>query len=496
MPSFRDPALRRLTLPIAAVLGVALALLIPNNARLENAVNKAIPSHLDERLMLVGIDDASLRDYGRLDVWPRELYAAALKTLREAGVKGVGLDVLLSAPTSQDQTLNETFSQSNLVLATAPDDVLNPFPPQWQSPTGVSALNSPSFGSVRHVQTAYPIQATSALTPSFARQVAAQAGLTLPLNTEKHLIRYVAPEDIERRTLSFRDVVNGNIRFADVQDKVVVIGLTAHGVGNVRLPDIDGQLQPGSVLQLRAISSLLSPAIRAFPLWLVAVLCLTSACLAVWVGGLWGFGIAAGSLLLTLPAWMLNFSFPGVTISFAAVLGSALVAFEQWWTLRRMGTRDPLTGFGNRLAFTRAVEHRWATRNDKPFSLLLIDLDNLRKVNELHGRLAGEMLVRELGLRLQSCKRRGDVLFRWGPEEFAILLDQTDLKSLPDALTYYAQRLTGLTWQDVDVYANLGGAAVEADTENPMELIEAASRSRYRMKYQRELGLVPATPND
>ena len=63
---FRYPerSLRRWTLPLAAGLGAALVLAIPVNPRLENTLNQALPSRPDPALVVVGIDDASLRDYG------------------------------------------------------------------------------------------------------------------------------------------------------------------------------------------------------------------------------------------------------------------------------------------------------------------------------------------------------------------------------------------------------------------------------------------------
>lgn len=119
MLRFPERSLRRFTLPLAAGLGAAFVLAFPVNPRLENTLNQALPSRLSPALVVVGIDDASLRDYGRPDVWPRELYAQVLRTLREAGVRAVGLDVLLSGPSSPaDAALAPLFSAPDLVLGT------------------------------------------------------------------------------------------------------------------------------------------------------------------------------------------------------------------------------------------------------------------------------------------------------------------------------------------------------------------------------------------
>ncbi|MFB9993974.1 CHASE2 domain-containing protein [Deinococcus oregonensis] len=489
-----ERSLARYTVPAAAVLAVALALLVPDNVRLQDALNRALPSPADARVVVVGIDDASLRDYGRLDSWPRELYGQALNTLDEAGARAIGIDVILSDPARNDQRLADAFSRPNVVLATAPGED-SAAHPDWRSPTGVSALNIGSDGVVRSFQAAYrendTASAQSKLVPSLARQVAVIAGRDVPLETTPRVLRYSRP-DLERLpVISFRDVVNGNVRYSDLQGRVVLIGLTAtglgsNGLGGQTLRDVTGENLSGALLQARAVSSLLSPPFQNVPLWLTALLCVLAASAAVLARGLWGFGIALLALSLALPLWLANIILPGVTISLAAILGTALVALERWWNLRNIGTLDPLTGLGNRLAFTRAIEHRWAARTERPLGLLLVDLSGFRKVNDTYGRSAGDELLRDLATRIQTHKRRGDVVFRWGADEFAVLLDNTDDMDLAVITERVQRTLDTIAYRDIPLRASVGAATTTPDIRTPVELIEAASRSRYRMKYQRE----------
>lgn len=495
MRSSVNERLNRLTLLVAAVLAALVALAIPRNVRLERMVNYTLPSSLNSQLVLVAIDEASLRDYGRMDVWPRELYAAALGTLQDADVKAVGVDVLLDAPSGNDSSLTASFSRPNVILATAPDNLSTSFPLGWTAPTGVSALNAPRAGSVSEVQTAYPAQHLSTLVPSFARQVAAQLAPPLPLDTTPRLIRYVPASEIQARTVSFRDVVNGNIRFADLQGKVALIGLTASGAGNYLFPDVDGQPIPGAILQLRAASSLADQPLRRLPSPVMVALAMAAALVSARLRGVAGFVLAIISLTLTLPAWKLNVVFPGVTISYAAILGTLLGALNEWWQVRRLASRDPITGLGNRAAFHRALDARWPHRAASPVALLLLDIDSIRQVRELQGRLAAEHLTRALAERLQGVQRRGDQSFRLGQDEFAILAELGAGGSLPEVLDYYGQQLSGLPMpspqQDTanmstSAVLNLGGAVAESSMVSPADLLETASRSRYRMKYQRE----------
>lgn len=488
---FRYPerSLRRWTLPLAAGLGAALVLAIPVNPRLENTLNQALPSRPDPALVVVGIDDASLRDYGRPDIWPRELYAQVLRTLNSAGVRAVGLDVLLSGVSSPaDAALTPLFSAPNLVLATSPGEGGEAPQPGWRSPTGVSVLNRSAGGVARSVQPFYALEGPGGdrrLVPSFAAQLARVAGADVPADTVPRLLRYVPQNELDAVTRSFRDVVNGNVRFAELQGKVVLIGLTAGGFSGLTSPDIDGSMVAGTYLQARAVSSLLSPPLVRAPLWLMAVLGGLLAAATVWLRGLWGFGAAALALLLAVLGWLVNFLLPGVSLSLAALVGVGLVALERWWQLRSLGTQDVLTGVGNRLAFTRAVEHRWHSRQERPMSLMLIDLDGLRQVNKQYGHLAGDALLRDLAGRLQKLRRRGDVVFRWGPDEFAVLLDQVGPQELPALTEHFQRNLGDLRVHDLRVRANIGAASTSDDILTPGELIEAASRSRYRMKYRR-----------
>ena len=90
---------------------------------------------------------------------------------------------------------------------------------------------------------------------------------------------------------------------------------------------------------------------------------------------------------------------------------------------------DPLTGLGNHRAFqeefVRQVED--ARRQTSPLSLVLIDLDDLKRVNDELGHAGGDALLAELGHLLGASARRGDRAFRIGGDEFVILMPRTDL---------------------------------------------------------------------
>ncbi|WP_309569695.1 CHASE2 domain-containing protein [Deinococcus sp.] len=482
-----DLSLTALTVPAAAVLAALLTVAIPDNGRLWDALNRALPAPADARVVVVGIDNASLRDYGRIGSWPRDLYSQALRTLNEAGASVIGVNLLLSDPAVGDERLSTIFSRPNVVLATAPGDPPGPPRPGWTSPAGVSALNISGDGVVRSYQTAYTAgdAGQDELVPSFARQVAVAAGRSVPLSVTPRILRSRQPDSQRLPALSFRDVVNGNVRYGDLQGKVVILGLTADGLGGPTVRDVSGQVVPGVQMQARAVSSLLDAPFMRLHWGVLMLLGALAAVAAVLARGLWGFALALLLLALSAPLWLANALLPGVTLSLCAIVGTALVMLERWWNLRNLTMRDPLTGFGNRVAFTRAVEQRWQGRAERPLGLILVDLSGFRKVNDSYGHAAGDDLLRDLSARIGQHRRRGDLLFRWGPDEFAVLLDNAGPQELATITQRIQESLDALTFRDVPLRASVGAARTGPEIRTPTELVEAASRSRYRVKYQR-----------
>ena len=88
---------------------------------------------------------------------------------------------------------------------------------------------------------------------------------------------------------------------------------------------------------------------------------------------------------------------------------------------------DALTGLGNRRAFDEALqrERDRAGRYGTPLSLILADLDDFKTINDQHGHPAGDEILRTVSAALASSTRSPDECFRWGGDEFAVVLPQT-----------------------------------------------------------------------
>ena len=88
---------------------------------------------------------------------------------------------------------------------------------------------------------------------------------------------------------------------------------------------------------------------------------------------------------------------------------------------------DPLTGISNRRAFDHGLRNEIAIhrRKSKPFSLVMIDVDHFKRLNDAHGHMVGDQVLKAFAKSLTSAFREKDLVNRYGGEEFAVILPQT-----------------------------------------------------------------------
>ncbi|MCL2574959.1 MAG: diguanylate cyclase [Defluviitaleaceae bacterium] len=103
---------------------------------------------------------------------------------------------------------------------------------------------------------------------------------------------------------------------------------------------------------------------------------------------------------------------------------------QQMRIIESYGFRDGLTGVNNRRSFDQMIGAEWAraVRNKEPLGMLLLDIDYFKKFNDTYGHLNGDACLKTVAhIMRDSVKRGGDFVFRWGGEEFAILLPNTHI---------------------------------------------------------------------
>ena len=90
--------------------------------------------------------------------------------------------------------------------------------------------------------------------------------------------------------------------------------------------------------------------------------------------------------------------------------------------------RDELTGYGNKRALDASLhrEAELATRHGTPLSVLMLDIDHFKHVNDTYGHLAGDSVLKDLAATIKKWSRGSDLCFRYGGEEFLLILDDTD----------------------------------------------------------------------
>jgi diguanylate cyclase (GGDEF)-like protein/PAS domain S-box-containing protein len=114
--------------------------------------------------------------------------------------------------------------------------------------------------------------------------------------------------------------------------------------------------------------------------------------------------------------------------SVAGQLGVAISNLRRKSELREMAIRDPLTGLYNRRYFNEVIETELerSKRYEHPFTLLMIDVDSLREINNKLGHLMGDEVLYEVAKILKENVRSSDMVFRYGGDEFLIVLVETD----------------------------------------------------------------------
>lgn len=155
--------------------------------------------------------------------------------------------------------------------------------------------------------------------------------------------------------------------------------------------------------------------------------------------------------------------------------------------IQYLATRDALTGLVNRghLGELLARELQRQRRKGARLSVLLLDVDHFKQVNDLHGHACGDAVLRHLAERAQTCVRACDTLGRWGGEEFLLLMPDTALEParigaerLREHLAREAVQHQGLT---VPVTVSAGLAELRAG-ESIESLLERADQALYRAK--------------
>ena len=206
--------------------------------------------------------------------------------------------------------------------------------------------------------------------------------------------------------------------------------------------------------------------------------------IAIW-GTLHGFGpfvrATRNESLLLLQAFMGVTSV--MTLALAALVAERSQVEER---LRQLAVSDPLTGLANyrQLTYALDAEIKRYQRTERPFAVVLLDMDGLKKINDSHGHLVGSLALCRVAETLFGSCRAMDTAARFGGDEFAVVLPETD-----DAAAWHvARRISERVARDGEkppLSVSVGVAVYPRDGDSLDTLLSAADRSLYDSKARR-----------
>lgn len=200
----------------------------------------------------------------------------------------------------------------------------------------------------------------------------------------------------------------------------------------------------------------------------------------IFVGIVW----TTGEFLAVYPdypwnAWLLNAFARSVTFT---VIGRVIAKV---WREREFSRRDMLTSLANRLEFTEkfSIEQARSERSGKSYSLLFIDIDQFKSLNDEQGHHTGDEALKALSVILTNNSRTGDVVSRFGGDEFALLFPETDATScsmLANRIIEVAKtEFKNKSWP---IALSVGCVTGSGSSQSIEELLQIADGKMYSMK--------------
>ena len=158
-------------------------------------------------------------------------------------------------------------------------------------------------------------------------------------------------------------------------------------------------------------------------------------------------------------------------------------------TAQRMAITDSLTQLFNRGFFEKkfSQEFEAAQSDNHPLSLVIVDIDLFKKINDTYGHLAGDKILQDLGKILTSSVREEDLVFRFGGEEFIIILheEKEEAQKVAERIRQKVEDFSRKGNEGPEKFTiSLGVASYPEDAQNARELLIKADQALYQAKKQ------------
>ncbi len=157
---------------------------------------------------------------------------------------------------------------------------------------------------------------------------------------------------------------------------------------------------------------------------------------------------------------------------------------QQNTQLKILASQDPLTNCLNRRALFNEIDSAFehALNSGRPLCCMMCDIDHFKQINDQHGHIVGDNVIREISIALKNEIRDGDIIGRYGGEEFCILMRDTDRDKAAQSAERLRTRIAGLVVDDIQVTASFGLAFSDPGMADQKELLQLADSALYQAK--------------
>ncbi|MBI3333119.1 MAG: CHASE2 domain-containing protein [Candidatus Omnitrophica bacterium] len=490
------------------------------------------PLRTDPSIVCIEIAEDSLLQIGRWP-WPRQYHAALTHALQGWGAKAVVFDILFSDPSSpsDDKAFAEALAESGRVYLPL---VLENHRgrPVWihslasfeRHAKGVGHINATPDrdGILRRVQPVlregseqHPYLSLKVAYDLLGRPVPPPERLPFPRDRDGSLLinwagrwtetfRHYSYLDLLR---SFEAVNHGRKPIVPpelLRGKICLIGLTAVGHTDLKAIPLE-PVYPAMGFHANVINSLLTKQfVTPAPLFTNALCLIGIGLIATVLFMLFRPVIASAASLLLGGGWLglayFLFCCDSLWISVAHPLfciGSIFLASVVYLQvaeekteerLSDLATRDGLTGLHVIRHFRGLLNEATAEarRRQAPLSVLMIDIDHFKQVNDTYGHPAGDRVLKQAAAIVQSSLRESDDAGRYGGEEMIVMLPRTSLEAaLPIAeriRAAVAQATSDFREGTISVTVSIGAATLDPDETSPDPMVQRADEAMYQAK--------------
>ncbi len=160
--------------------------------------------------------------------------------------------------------------------------------------------------------------------------------------------------------------------------------------------------------------------------------------------------------------------------------------------LKRLAFRDALTGLYNRNFFEESYkrEKERANREKKPFSVIIMDVDNFKMINDTYGHLTGDEVLKSISKIMKKTFRKTDIIARYGGDEFIVFMPNTDENKAEVAVSRFKKNLEALNNEGkfpFRIEVSVGKATQNVGESSKKDPIREADFNMYREKKRKSL---------